>query len=275
MNRWVIMGCAIGALLLGFYFGQKSKPNAVGNSQNAVMAPPPSLVEIRKEAPPIPTSASTISKVDGAKPFQIPPSPEIERRIKSLTPEVRALIEKNKLMNYFRRLAPQFSEDESGQDLLLMTTFLELHEMAGTAESKLVDVKMKALESNPDEAMLAMGMAMQRMGHKFPDEKQYLLQFVNKLDVPLEDKTELLVAEAKRPFDEQELSGQARFNPSIALYVLGNIHQGKEKYLYPILREIVAAHKDHPEIQKIVIHEYGRFDSARSQQLYKELGFNR
>ena len=124
MNRWVIMGCAIGALLLGFYFGQKSKPNAVGNSQNAVMAPPPSLVEIRKEAPPIPTSASTISKVDGAKPFQIPPSPEIERRIKSLTPEVRALIEKNKLMNYFRRLAPQFSEDESGQDLLLMTLFL-------------------------------------------------------------------------------------------------------------------------------------------------------
>ncbi|MBI2521754.1 MAG: hypothetical protein HYV97_15165 [Bdellovibrio sp.] len=268
MNKWIIAACALSALFLGFYFGQRNTPVAE-HSQEKIMPTDRAVVE--KAIPVI--TLTPLSPTATPKTFQIPSSPEIERRIQALNPSVRSMIEKNKLMDYFQRLAPQFPEDESGNNLLLMTTFLELHERARTDESKLVDVKIKELEANPDEAMLALGIVMQRMGHHFPEEKQYMLQFVAKLDVPDEEKAELLVAEAKRPFDSSEASGKARFNPSMALFVLGNLYQGKEKHLYPILRDILVAHKEHPEIQKIVLHEYGRFDSARSQELYRELGF--
>ena len=267
MSRWLIAGTGLLALLVGFYLGQRPKAVAPESFERDAVVAVETPTVLPSPTPLVQPSAGAI------KTFQVPPAPEVERRVKTLTPEVRGLMEKNKLMNYFQRLAPHFPEDESGQNLLVMTTFLEMHEQAGTIESKLVDAKIKELEANPEETMLALGVVMQRMGHHFPEEKQYLLQFTAKLDVPDEEKAELLVAEAKRPFDASEASGKARFNPSMALFVLGNLYQGKEKHLYPILKDILAAHKDHPEIQKIVIHEYRRFDSARSEQLYKESGF--
>ncbi len=271
MNKWGILTFVLVAIAAVYYFFPSSENQLVVESQKETAS------VTQAEVKPKPTA--TVHTIGEAKinTVPIPEPPAIERRLHMLTPELRELVEKNNRLAYFKQLAPLFPEDQSGQHLLVMATFLDLHGQTDSAIVKLLNDHKQQLMSNPEEAMLALGIAMKNFGQQFSSEKQAFIHLIGELNIPLEEKRELLMAEGKRALDKNEAAGPARLTPGVVMAVLGNLYldQGQEKNLYPLVREIVLAHQEDPEIQKNVILEYKRFDRQHSKQLWDESGFGK
>lgn len=184
-------------------------------------------------------------------------------------------VKEYKLAAHYNELKDHFSPEELGQDMLTVTTLLELHEMAGSDVSKFVDEKMQKLKDNPDKALKLMAEAFETLPDKFSNEKQQLLQFAEKLDTADADKVDFFTNEMKRPLghDRSGKKGVNQFNPTVALKSLAKVLKRDPASLDNHVREALDSHGQDQKTQKALLHFYGRYNPKASKKLKKEMGF--
>jgi hypothetical protein len=135
--------------------------------------------------------------------------------------EYYTLLRKNKaLEEKDRKLLTVIAPTELGRALVQTLTLHETNANSSTPEAQLLADNQKLLESTPQETLALIHSAMKRLvGTEFAAERQYLIRFVGRLDLDIQEKTNFLVDEMVRAPLEAE-NKQTQLSNVVALTTL-------------------------------------------------------
>jgi hypothetical protein len=168
------------------------------------------------------------------------------------TDPLQNLISKNKFQEKNQQLTEHFSKTATGKQFVKMFTFMSMQEMAGTAESKMVDEALEELKEKPQEAIDEFKKNYANLPNEFNNEVTDSVQLISRFDIDIEDRLDFLKTIATNPIDNNQKS----FIPTVAVMTLRMMPEGKE-FLKEHIHEILAAHKTDKDLKLAFIHEYG------------------
>lgn len=199
-------------------------------------------------------------------------SPAMARLEKN--PKLKKFVFDNKLEHHFEKLAPHFPEGIMGDNLLQFTTLLEMQEMVGSPEGKFVDEKFQHMKKHPEEALQILSTVFDSLPAEFANERQQLVQYASKLEADEEERLNFVMKEIKRPTardaDGKPVNKLALFNSSAAVRSLANVLGDDHSRLEPHLREALEAHEGDKETQRLLIHNFARFNPDAADKLRVE-----
>jgi hypothetical protein len=102
------------------------------------------------------------------------------------------LLERDKLDERERRLSAIFSHSEVGRALVRFTTLIEYSPEEDSTEGRLKSEAIHQLESQPVESLKEIRRSLSKLGPEFENEREVLIQFVEDLDLTLNEKMDFL-----------------------------------------------------------------------------------
>jgi hypothetical protein len=107
----------------------------------------------------------------------------------------------------------------------------------------------------------------------FSNERQQLMQYASKLKAEENEKIGFVLKELKRPLNRDgqgKHEKMALFNSSAAVRSLANIVGESPAKMEPHLREALEAHKSDKDVQRVLIHNFAKFDPEGADRLHDE-----
>ena len=147
------------------------------------------------------------------------PSETVPDDLLNPSSEYHALLEKNHLLLKGQRMAEIFSKNSAGKALSQVLTLIEFKNQLDTLEGKRVADQLTFLESQPGDTLEEVRTAVGNFEKEFTPERQFLIQYVGRLDIELSDRVDFLSKELIRNSDLEE-NTDFKMNAVVALTTL-------------------------------------------------------
>ena len=119
-------------------------------------------------------------------------------------PEYAQLLKKNRLEIKAEKMARAFTSAELGQSMSQILTLLDFKPLVDSPEGKRVSDQIRLAEAQPTQALEEIKGALNLIDAEYNNERHFLIQFVEKLDLDSADRIEFLTKEVELNLEHGE-----------------------------------------------------------------------